>query len=223
MSLKGELVVPDPAAIAPIQGPIKALLAQSQCLVIRSEVDLDLAGGLLQEIKARYNEAEGLRKSLSAPINLHLKKLNAMFKSLTDPLSAAETRLKQQIVDYRARQQAIAADQAERVRQEQARLAMADASRRAAAADSEDEARAIRAEAVDQVKAIQTADAYVAPPARAAGVSVRTLWDWELVDIGQVPTEFLAVDGAAIRKAIAAGVREIPGVRVFQRESVAVR
>lgn len=223
MPSPGDLIVLDPAVIAPVQGTIKVLLAQSRALVIRSEEDLDVAGGLLQEIKARFNEAEGLRKSLTAPVNLHLKKLNGMFKPLTEALTAAEAGLKKQILDFRTRQQDIAAEQAERVRQEQARMAMADASRRAEAAETAEEARSIRAEAVDQVKAIQTADAYVAPPARAAGVSVRTLWDWEVVDLAQVPIEFIEVDGAAIRKAIAAGVRSIPGVKIFQRESVAVR
>lgn len=48
-------------------------------------------------------------------------------------------------------------------------------------------------------------------------------WTFETTDASLVPREYLIVDESAIRKAIAAGVREIPGVRIFQEQSLSIR
>ena len=50
----------------------------------------------------------------------------------------------------------------------------------------------------------------------------RKRWVFEVKDARAVPREFLVVDEKAIRKAVAAGVREIPGVVVFEQEELAV-
>lgn len=43
-----------------------------------------------------------------------------------------------------------------------------------------------------------------------------TVWKHEVTDLGAVPRRFLIVNEAAIKAAIAGGVREIPGVRIFE-------
>jgi hypothetical protein len=56
---------------------------------------------------------------------------------------------------------------------------------------------------------------------KAKGTTLR--WTFELTDTTQIPREYLVVDEAAIRKAVNAGVRTIPGVKIFQTESLALR
>lgn len=48
-------------------------------------------------------------------------------------------------------------------------------------------------------------------------------WTHELVDLGQVPREYLVIDEKKVREAIAAGERNIPGLRIFQSESITLR
>lgn len=48
-------------------------------------------------------------------------------------------------------------------------------------------------------------------------------WTFEILDSNQIPREYLIVDETAIRKAINAGVRTIPGVSIFQSESLTIR
>lgn len=48
-------------------------------------------------------------------------------------------------------------------------------------------------------------------------------WTFEVLDSNQIPREYLMVDETAIRQAIAAGVRAIPGVNIFQKEGLSIR
>lgn len=53
--------------------------------------------------------------------------------------------------------------------------------------------------------------------------SVVRRWDFEIVDFSKLPGMFLLPNERAIRASVNAGVREIPGVRIFQRDDLAVR
>jgi hypothetical protein len=57
----------------------------------------------------------------------------------------------------------------------------------------------------------------------SAQVTARLVWDFEIVDESKIPREYLMVNEKAIRAAIKAGVRDIPGVRIFQKEELAVK
>jgi hypothetical protein len=53
---------------------------------------------------------------------------------------------------------------------------------------------------------------------------VRKVWTFELVDLAQVPREYLSLDVEAVREAINKdAVRQIPGLRIYQSESLHVR
>jgi hypothetical protein len=53
--------------------------------------------------------------------------------------------------------------------------------------------------------------------------SQRKAWTFEVIDAGAIPREFLMVDEAQIRDAVKMGVREIPGVRIFEETKVIFR
>ncbi len=48
-------------------------------------------------------------------------------------------------------------------------------------------------------------------------------WTFEILNQIDIPREYLIVDETAIRAAIKAGTRSIPGVKIFQKESLAIR
>lgn len=58
---------------------------------------------------------------------------------------------------------------------------------------------------------------------KVAGVSVSKVWKWELVDPNQVPAEYWSIDPAKLDAALKNGVREIPGVRVYEDARVIAR
>ena len=69
--------------------------------------------------------------------------------------------------------------------------------------------------------------ATVAAPARlraeSGAVSTRKRWVATVEDETRIPRQYLKVDTAAINAAVNDGVREIPGVRIEQETTLAVR
>ena len=47
-------------------------------------------------------------------------------------------------------------------------------------------------------------------------------WTFEVEDAGLTPFEYLCIDEAKVKKAIAAGVRKIPGIKIFQKNGISV-
>jgi hypothetical protein len=49
-------------------------------------------------------------------------------------------------------------------------------------------------------------------------------WTFAVVDLDRVPREYMSLDVEVVREAITRdGVREIPGLRIFQAEALRVR
>jgi len=63
----------------------------------------------------------------------------------------------------------------------------------------------------------------VAPIKTVSALKTRTTWKYEILDESQIPREWLCVDTAKIQKAVTRRdnpIREIPGVRIYEHESV---
>lgn len=52
---------------------------------------------------------------------------------------------------------------------------------------------------------------------------VRNVWNFRIVDLSKVPTEFLQINSVAVREAIKSGVRSIEGLEIFQECQVAIK
>jgi hypothetical protein len=49
-------------------------------------------------------------------------------------------------------------------------------------------------------------------------------WSFEVIDLDQVPRDYMNLDVAVVRQAITRdGIREIPGLKIFQSEALRVR
>jgi hypothetical protein len=56
-----------------------------------------------------------------------------------------------------------------------------------------------------------------------ASASIRTAWTAEITDPDQVPREYCSPDQAKITQAVKAGIREIPGVKIFEKPTTILR
>lgn len=89
-----------------------------------------------------------------------------------------------------------------------------------------DEDKAAESEKVETAKAAVSAPAAVS---YGGGYSATKLkgttktWKHEVTDASQVPAEYLMVDDAKVKAAIKEGVRLIPGIRIYQDESLTLR
>jgi exonuclease VII large subunit len=48
-------------------------------------------------------------------------------------------------------------------------------------------------------------------------------WVWELENEAQVPREYLSLDSKKVDEAVKQGVRNIPGIKVFEKEEISMR
>jgi len=172
--------------------------------VIQNDDEYADAAELLKVVKHKFKVLDDERTISVKPLNDEVKEINAWFKPALDRLKECETALKKIMGSYSLAKQ-----------QEQQRL-LAEASKAA-------EAALVTASNPQQnvMQLVQQATAAQAP--KVAGVSVSKVWKWELVDPAQVPAEYWSIDPAKLDAALKAGVREIPGVRVYEDARVVAR
>ena len=201
----------DPAgALAPIEPRIRELASDAWALAITNQGSLQAAADLLTEIKGMAKQIEGLKAVFVTPLETAAKKAKNLFKPLSDLLDAAEKRIKDATKAY--------------LELERAKETQVATARKAAAIVSAPSPEAAAAAASEPV--------YVAPPPKAAGVSMAWRWTYEVQDLkalaravadGSVPETYVQVSGGAIQAAIRSGIREIPGLRIFQDGNVVSR
>lgn len=57
---------------------------------------------------------------------------------------------------------------------------------------------------------------------KIGGVVVKKVWTFKILNKDEVPQQYLVVDEVAVRAAIRSGVREIPGVNIYQEDQVSL-
>jgi hypothetical protein len=176
--------------------------------VIQSEADVEDASKYLKVIADSKKTIEERRQFLVRPLNNHVSSINEMFKRFLAPALEADRILRGKISTFRTEQQKARLEEQRRVNEAAAALQR----------KLSDEAAA---EGVEAPKVM--APTVLPPPATIGNASMRKVWKFDVLDDELVPRDYLVVDESLIRKAMAAGVREIPGVRIYQDEQVTIR
>jgi hypothetical protein len=52
---------------------------------------------------------------------------------------------------------------------------------------------------------------------------IRTTWEFEVEDITKVPAAYLTINDALVRQSIKGGVRGIPGLRIYEKQTPVTR
>jgi hypothetical protein len=180
----------------------------------------------VQSVRRGVTEA---RERMLAPLRLRLGELREAYDRILARVTTAESTLKATLLAWRQHREAEAAKAAQEAVQAAAALAAAEAQRDAAAAGfSARTAHALATQVEQQVIAEMTPQIVPAEPPRATEglvgtASVRLTWTYEVVAPDEVPREYLILNAAAVTQAIRNGARAIPGLRIYQREGMAMR
>lgn len=192
---------------------------------------IEEAADVLKLCNKARKTCEARRKEWVGPLNDHVRNYNAAVKTKLAPLVAAEQSLKDLTLAWGRTVRSIEAE-AEKERQaairaEEARLRKIEQDRLA-----EEERRRVEAERrrienlppEPEPEPIVEADpepieppAPYVPPVQTA-LRTRKVWTYEVVDAMAVPRQYLAVDNAKIKFDVGQGVRDIPGVKIYQKE-----
>jgi hypothetical protein len=213
---------------------VAALKARAEGLEVRDDAAMAEATSLSLGLDRLKRALEKRRKETVDPPNQFVKAVNGAAKFFSDPVTEAISALKAKMTAYQAAlvREREAAARAEAARREAE--ARAAAEKRAAELRREMEAKAAteaeKAEAEARARAVAEAEAKAAlmaaaPPPPEAPRTVRTeagaaqlvkKWTFRVSDPALVPREYLALDERKVREAIRAGVREIPGLEIYE-------
>lgn len=197
----------DEAVIALQEQSLK-LEQYATALVIGTDDDVKSATNDLSIISGLKKAIEEKRKEYTQPINDHLKAVNEAFKSFAEPLNNADKITRQKVLDYRAEQ--------ERKRQEQEEINRL----RLEAAQKEMELKGELTESVDLVETQPEQPNHYRSEAGTLGKA--TIWKFEVVDFALVPDEYKLPDATKIGKVVRAGLRSIPGIRIYSEDTLKI-
>jgi len=157
-------------------------------------------------LKACLTAIETARKKEKDQILKDGRTIDGHFSKIADPVKAAADRVVAEINAFQTKKL-----------EEQRRLQR----------EADERARK-EAEAFEEPPPPVAAPVVVKEAARVVGFSgtkaaASVKWVHEVTDAAQVPREYLMVNEAAIKAAIAGGRRDIPGVRIFEQVRTAIR
>jgi len=184
------------------QGGNTLILKAKNHLVINQET-ADEANLILTSLNNGLKKIEEKRKSFTAPLNQSLKEINNTFKAITEPIEECKQELSSRLMSWRFQEQA-------RIRAEQEKAEKEEERRRKI-----QEAHAAKGHKVNEEI---TPVAKPVPFAINDTTKTRTVWTHEITDESLIPRTYLIVNSAAITKAVREGVRDIPGIKIFQKE-----
>lgn len=179
---------------------------------VATDDDVQQVVAVLGRIVGARKLAEEQRKAITKPLTDEKRQIDNRFKELAGPLDGAEKALKDTLAAHRRKVEA----------ERRARIAKEERNRRERQA-REDE-RAAKEHREPMRHEAPRIDPEPEPTMRSGGhaATVRRVWKAEVIDESLVPRHYCEPDTAAIRKAVADGVREIPGVRIYEDDQVAV-
>jgi uncharacterized protein len=205
-----------------------ALVDNVNALVVRTQADLTVAADYLVAIKTLRKRVEaefdpGIQEAFQ-----HHRTLVAQKRKWTEPLDKAEATVKPKVTAFLEEQDRI------RLAAEREAWIQKKALERTAEAASDkatelinngdlDEAAKVMEDA--NVKVQATPLVVVPPKPVAPAVTMRETWDYEVVDLGAVPREYLVLNDKLVG-ALVSKLHDqfnVAGIRVFSTKGVSVR
>ena len=209
-----------------------------------SDLNLDPVKRAVAEYETKLKQLEEQAKKYEvkdAETSEHIVELGARSAKLVKKLTAdrkariekedffvrSVNKLYKPLTDAGARIKKICSD---KFSQYQARVRLEEQKREKAAREAQEKLQKQLDEEAEKagVEKVEAAPITIpkAPPitrTETGSASLRKIWTWEVVNADEVPKEYFILNDAMIEKQVKAGMRNIPGIRIFQKESTTFR
>lgn len=185
---------------------------QAESLEVKSGEAAHNATEMTGQVKRLLKSVDERRKEIIAEPDSFVRKVNGFCKPLSDRLKSLESLLKRKLSDF-AYQVEMQRREIEKAQREAAERLQAEINKSA------------EAKGIEPVQVAPVAMPTKQGPTRSdtAVASTVMVWKHEVTDPAAVPRQYLMVDERAIRAAVDAGIRDIPGVRIFEEAEIRVR
>jgi len=193
----------------------KALLNQAQSIEILDKPEYEEGAKLFAQIKSFRKAIDTQRKELIKLPYDYVRRVNAFAKEISKPLDNAEAIIKQKLIDYEAKKELERREQEKRAEEERKRLQEQ--------LNKEAQEKGVEAVILPEVM-FPKEEKNIVHTESGDTVYTRTVWDFEIVDFAQVPDEYKVIDEKKVRQAInRLGIRDIPGLKIFQKKTIVKR
>jgi len=219
-----------------IKNEITEVANKCSNLIVNDNDNLKYAKELAKISKNIKTTIEEKRKELTAPLLTKQREYKKFADDLTAELDKATKQLREQILNYEQEQERKRQEEFKKIEAEKERLRQETIKKeleiQAANNILQDEeiAPEIATQFIEEKQAeIKKAEQEQIDLSRQELLlktekpSIRKIWDWELVDINSVPIYFLQLNPTAIKQAMSEGIREIAGLRIYQKEISVIR
>ena len=125
-----------------------------------------------------------------------------MFKQYSIPLDEADKIIRDKMLFFRKLEEEKRLKEEERIRKEATKIA--------------------KKENISVEEVIAGADIKEIPKTIGT-TTIKKIWTFEIIDEKKIPRDFLMIDEVNIREAIRKGVREISGIKIFEKETISTR
>lgn len=224
------VLLPDDPVVVGYREKAAVVLREASTLTIIDDPTKAGAVAVLSGIARVKAEAEAKRAAIVKPHNDYVKQVNAIFKAALGPIDQADALLREKLLRFDREQkrkaaEALAAEEAARLRAEALLLEAekAEAAGHAGVAEELLNAAVTNDQAANTIKTEAPAAPAKTMTTPMGAATVRQVWTHEVTNLAEVPHAYMVLNEVAVRRAIAEGVREIPGLRIFPTDSVSVR
>ena len=172
---------------------------------IKSDDDLATMTDMVGSCNRVIREMEAARKEKIKVPNEYVRGVNAFIKQFKDKLTQARDLGKSKISNY--------GYMLEMQRRKEQRAAEEAAAAKQAEIDA-----AAKEHGIEPVT-MPTPPKQTATPrvkTEKASASIKMVWTYEISKLDEIPRPYLKVDDKAIQRAIDGGVRDIPGIRIYE-------
>lgn len=192
--------------------------AQAMILKVTDKASEQKATDLLLQLRSIRKEGKEKLDFLVKPLKEHVKRIEAEFKPGFEKLEESERQLGAKVLGWRQMEFQLV----EKTRAEEARKADEAADRGDQKAALQHATAAVSAQGPARVtQASAMVSASVTNISRAQ-VGTQKRWTFEVVSLAKVPKEYLELDSVKVNAAVKSGLREIPGLRIFQKEGLTI-
>jgi len=193
---------------------INEIAQQCKNIIVSNDDSLATAENLAKTAREVDKLIETKRKEVTKPLLDRKKEIDNFAKEITAELNDAVKGLRSQILTYKQEQERKRQEELRRIEEEKRKK---EEELKAKLAAEEE----IKPEEVQEFKEIRAEEQKLQSAPAPSGI--RKQWTFELVDLNKVPHQYLMLDEAKVKAAIKLGVRDIPGIRIFQKESLVLR
>lgn len=186
---------------------------RAQCLIVQCDEDYASGSETLTWIQNSLKKCEERRKFFVKPLQDHVARINLFFKNFTEPLQGFKDEISTKLLTYRSEQEAKRQAEEERKRKEQERLTRK--------AEKQYEKTGVAVSAPLPIVAVPEAPKTTFSDLGA--VTAKKAWAWSITNEKLIPREYLCIDEKKINAVIRAGIREIKGISIYQKEILSVK